>query len=869
MQQVKQSQLFETNNIQALTPMMQQYMAIKNEYNDYLLFYRMGDFYELFFQDAVTASEVLDIVLTKRGKHNDQDIPMCGVPAHSNEFYLEKLIKAGFKVAICEQLETPEQAKKRGYKAVVKRDVVRIITPGTLFEDTLLDARECNYLAAVGLHEGKITLAWVEISTGEFSYSSSSSSTMLADLSRLKPKEVIVADKIFHDVKLKQSLENFTKNISVRANATFELERSKKRIKDFFAVSALEGLGSFSDAEISVIGGLLEYLEHTQKSSLPRLSAPKKVNSNYFMIIDLATKRNLELDASMNGDAKSSLISVLDKTITSAGGRLLRLYMSSPLCNAEAINKRLDSVECFYKNKALRDKLRDGLRVVPDLERSLSRIWIRKGGPRDLSLLKDGLSQAIKIAELILFSGVEVSQGIKGLVSQIGNFSELLEKLHAALTIDTPIHVKDGGFIRAGYSAELDYFYSIRHNSKQAIEALRDKYRGLTGVSTLKITYNNVLGYFVEVTPSHASKVTDSIFIHRQTLGSSMRYTTDELRKLESDIIGAQDNISNLEQKIFEELCVAVTNVGESISYTAQALAGLDVFAALAQLASEKNYVRPHIDDSKAFEIIGGRHPVVEKSIRDKFISNDCNVGNDKNIWLITGPNMAGKSTFLRQNAIICIMAQMGGYVPAKSAHIGVVDRLFSRIGAADDISRGQSTFMVEMVETATILNNSTSKSFVILDEIGRGTSTYDGLAIAWSVIENLHNQIGCRTLFATHYHELTQLENDLPKLACYTVSVKEWEGKVVFMHKVISGKADRSYGIHVASLAGLPNSVVERANEILKSVEGQERKEVVKVVANENVVPDYILEIKNVDIDSITPREAFDILYKVKSKIG
>ncbi len=869
MQQTKQPELFESVNVKVLTPMMQQYMAIKNEYQDCMLFYRMGDFYELFFQDAVTAAEVLDIVLTKRGKLDENDIPMCGVPAHSYEFYLEKLIKSGFKVAVCEQLETPEQAKKRGYKVVVKREVVRIITPGTLFEDTLLNARESNYLAAVALHDGKISTAWVEISTGEFYISNSSSATLLADLSRLQPKEVIIADKLFQDDKIKQSLEIFAKNLSVRANVTFELERSRARIKSFFNISTIDSIGNFSENEICVIGGLLEYLQHTQKASIPRLSKPKKINNNHFMIIDPATKRNLELETTMHGDSKSSLISVLDKTITSSGGRLLRLYLSAPLSNAEAINKRLDAVECFFKNKQLREKLRECLRLVPDLERSLSRIWIRKGGPRDLAVLKDGLSQALKIAELVLFSGVEVSQGIKGLVSQIGNFSELLDKLHGSLVIDPPINVKDGKFIRAGYSSELDYFTNICLNSKNATDDLRDKYRQLTGINTLKITYNNVLGYFIEVTPSHANKITSDIFIHRQTLGSSLRYTSEDLKKLESDIFSAEGSISEIEQKIFEELCVAITNVGESISYTAQALAGLDVMSALAQLASEMNYIRPLIDEGKSFEIEAGRHPVVEKTIREKFVANDCSLGKDKNIWLVTGPNMAGKSTFLRQNAIICVMAQMGSFVPAKSAHIGVVDRLFSRIGAADDISRGQSTFMVEMVETATILNNSTNKSFVILDEIGRGTSTYDGLAIAWAIIENLHNQIESRTLFATHYHELTELEKELPKLACYTVSVKEWEDKVIFMHKVIAGKADRSYGIHVASLAGLPSSVIKRANEILKVVESNSKSESVKVVANQNVVPDYILDMKNVDIDSITPREAFDILYKLKSKIG
>lgn len=867
--QGQQSELFKESQVKSLTPMMQQYMAIKAEHQDCLLFYRMGDFYELFFDDAVIASEALDIVLTKRGKHEDNDIPMCGVPAHSYDFYLEKLIKTGHKVAICEQLERPEEAKKRGYKAVVKRDVVRIVTLGTVIEENLLDARSSNYLAAIGLHEGKINIALVEITTGVFFICNSSINTLTNDLSRFQPSEIIIPEKLYSDKNIKSTLEPFTKKITTRANITFDKKRGESRLLEFYGLKTLSGIGNYSDSEIITMGGMLEYLQHTQRESLPRLSRPKKLDNSHYMSIDPSTKRNLEIEYDIHGDPKHSLLNTIDKTITAGGGRLLRLYLSSPLTSAEAINQRLDNVECFSKNENFRNQVRETLKQIPDLDRSLSRIWIKKGGPRDLSLLKFGLEHALKLAELILFSNIKISHGIKGLIDQIGNFSELLSKLDHALVLDTPLNVKDGNFIKKGYSAELDYFYDIKSNSKESITNLRDKYRQLAGVTTLKISFNNVLGYFIEVTPSHADKIKDEVFIHRQTLGSSIRYTTTELNELQSDIFNAEEKISALEQKLFNDLCDMVISKGEDISYTSQSLSGLDVFSALAHLAYTKNYTRPVIDESCEFKIDGGRHPVVESNIKEQFIANNCDLRCGQSIWLITGPNMAGKSTFLRQNAIICILAQMGCYVPCTNAQIGVVDKLFSRIGAADDISRGQSTFMVEMVETANILNNATHKSLIILDEIGRGTATYDGLSIAWAVVENIHNTLKSRTLFATHYHELTELENQLDNVSCHTVKVKEWENNIVFLHEVVAGKADRSYGIHVASLAGLPKSVIDRSNQILAQVEQKDTFEVTKTIANENVTPDYIYDIKSIDVDSLTPMQAFDTLYKLKNKIG
>jgi DNA mismatch repair protein MutS len=857
------------NNIDhsKLTPMMQQYLQIKAEHQQYLLFYRMGDFYELFFDDAVNASQVLDIVLTKRGKHLNQEIPMCGVPAHSAEHYLDKLIMSGYKVAICEQLESPIEAKKRGSKAVVRREVTRIITSGTLVEDHLLESKRANFMAAISTLGDKLALAFIEITTGDFFISPTTITTLQADLVRLSPQEIIISDKLYCNPQFKNILSDYQRIITTRANIVFDFQRCLTRLEKFFQVNSLAGFANFSEAEVSAAGALVEYLEHTHKSNLPRLNKPKKLNPSSFLSIDAATRKNLEIEASINGDKKHSLLSIIDKTLTSGGARLLALHISAPLRHPEVINRRLDNVEFFHTHNQLRRNIREQLQLFADIERSLSRIFINKSGPRDLTLLRDGLIRSLQIAEKLTFSNTELPQLLRLAVSQIGNFGDALDALTNALTTDAPLQVKEGGFIKPGYSQQLDNLYELKFNSKARLEALRDNYRQATGITSLKISFNNVIGFFIDVTPGQASKIKDELgFIHKQSLGSSIRYTTLELKQMEEEILSCDERIAATELEIFSHLCAKVINVAEFISQTAQAIATIDVASSLAQLAAEKNYVRPIVDDSLHFHITGGRHPVVESTIKENFIANNSKLNESEYIWLITGPNMAGKSTFLRQNALICILAQAGSFVPAQSAHIGVVDKLFSRIGAGDDISRGQSTFMVEMVETATILNNATAHSLVILDEIGRGTATYDGLSIAWAVVENLHNNIRCRTLFATHYHELTNLDGILSGLACYTSEVKEWEGNVIFMHNIIAGKADKSYGIHVGQLAGLPKSVTDRATQILDELlaQGSIYVNTAPQAVNENH-HNTVNTLKDIDIDALTPRDAFEILYKLK----
>jgi DNA mismatch repair protein MutS len=872
MKNTTQSELFQNANIAQLTPMMQQYLKIKEAHQEYLLFYRMGDFYELFFNDAIVASNVLDIVLTKRGKHLAQDIPMCGVPAHSCDQYLSKLIKAGYKVAVCEQLETPEEAKKRGNKSVVLREVTRIITSGTIIEEHLLNAKQSNFLAAIVLYEGQLAIAWVEATTGEFYYAPSSMSTLAIDLVRFNPKEIIISDKFYSDTQIKSTLFEFQKILTVRSSSVFDLLRCEKRIQDFYKIISLKGIGTFSKCEIIAVGVLIEYLEHTHKSNLPRLINPKKIATNHFMIIDSSTRRNLEIECSINGDRKHSLIGIIDYTLTAIGGRLLNLYLSAPLCNAEALNQRLDNVDFFIQCHELRKYLRNIFKHFPDLERALSRVFIKKAGPRDLGLIRDALNIALSIAQQLLSEQHELPSSIRIQVANIANFNNILQTLNTALKNELPFNLHEGRFLNSSYNPQLDELYELKSNAQVRINQLKEKYAALTGIVNLKISYNNVMGYFIDITPAQGSKVKDDLFIHKQTLGSSIRYTTKELQSLEMDIINVDTKIGELEQELFYEICEQVIGVAEHIALTAQAIAALDLYSSFAELAIDNHYVRPIIDDSRTFYIEGGRHPIVEKALNQKFIANSCSLDTNTYLWLITGPNMAGKSTFLRQNALICIMAQIGCFVPAKRAEIGIVDRLFSRVGAGDDISRGQSTFMVEMVETAAILNNATAKSLVILDEIGRGTATYDGLSIAWSVVENLHNKLKCRTQFATHYHELTDLENVLPHLACYTANIKEWEGKVIFLHEVIKGKADRSYGVHVAELAGLPKDVIQRANEILSVLQAKEKVSlnIVSAPANENSNNTKLVdELKNIDIDSLTPKDAFNIIYNMKSKLS
>jgi DNA mismatch repair protein MutS len=858
-----------------VTPMMQQYISIKNEYPDYLLFYRMGDFYELFFDDAIDAAEILDIALTKRGKHLDQDIPMCGVPAHSADQYLEKLIRSGKQVAICEQTETPEEAKKRGgYKEVVRREVVRIVTSGTLFEDSLLDAKNTNYLACIATAGGKLACAWVDISTGEMKVASSTSTSLGSDISRINPKELLLPEKLYRDEKVAKALQNYDSLITPRANSMFDYGRTERHLKSFYQLGSLEGMGNLNDAQITAVGALLEYLIYTQKDNLPRLELPQKVENSFYMAIDPATRANLEILADTHGNVKNGLRHIIDKTLTAGGSRLFSTQLLAPLCDAQVINNRLGNVACFLKQYKLRKILRELFRSFPDMERATSRICAKRANPRDLDIVRQGLLVAARTAEILTQAHKVLTPEILKWHTNLSTTSNLLDVLTESISDEVPAFLKDGNFVRPGCSHKLDYLRRLKAEAHDRFTELKLDYIDLTGVNSLKLTRNNVLGYYVEVTKMHASKMPEDKFIHRQTLGNSMRYTTLEMQELETELLQCDDNIASVEREIFDILCEAIIKHAANLGLVSHSIAQLDVANSLAQIAEDNKWCRPEVDDSCTFEVTGGRHPVVERTIKEDFVPNDCHFDNEQTIRLITGPNMAGKSTYLRQNAIICILAQMGSFVPATAAKIGVVDKLFSRVGAGDNISQGQSTFMVEMIETANILNNATAKSFLILDEIGRGTSTHDGLAIAWSVVENIHSQLRSRTLFATHYHELTSLESKLERLRCYQVKVREWEDKIIFMHEVIEGAADKSYGIQVASLAGVPQAVIQRAQQILSALESKNDVDHEKISCNSKLqeapASSSLLEetLGRVDVDDLTPRQAFDLIYELKSMV-
>jgi len=860
------------------TPMMQQYLAIKEAHPDCLLFYRMGDFYEMFFEDALTASAALDIALTKRGKHDDVDIPMCGVPFHSCDGYLQKLIQQGFKVAICEQMESPEEAKKRGYKSVVERAVIRIITQGTLTEDNLLEAKSANYLVSLTRAEKKLALAWVDISTGECALSLVEADALSAELARLQPKELLLADKLLEDPLLSSILAEWKSILTPHVASFFDSSRCEIRLKSFYNVATLDSFGQFSRAEIAACGSLIEYIALTQKGKLPYLHRPIQIQNGSFMAIDSNTRRNLELTRTLSGERKGSLLSVIDCTLTSGGGRLLTQTLSAPLTNSNTINQRLNMVAWCIENHQCRTTLREMLVHIPDIERAISRLCIGRGSPRDLIMLRQGLSGALQLAALF----DNETTVLAPYTQYLGGHDTLIAELEAALKDEVPALARDGGFIRRGYNPRLDELREVQENSKALMEQLRDKYRKATGIPNLKLEQNNVIGYYIEVTPQHSSKITDDIFIHRQTMVSGVRYTTVELKQLESDIVHAKDSILGLELALFNELVHRTADLAIEIMQTAHAIAWLDMVAAFAHLALEQHYVRPIINDSMNFSIAKGRHPVVERTIgHGKFIPNHCDLQAQQRLWLLTGPNMAGKSTFLRQNALIAILAQCGCFVPAASAHIGIVDKLFSRVGAADDLAQGRSTFMVEMIETATILNQATNRSLVILDEIGRGTATFDGLSIAWACLEYLHEVTGARALFATHYHELTSLPQRLPALRNYSMQVQEYNNTIAFMHAVVNGPADRSYGIHVAKLAGLPELVTNRAEEILAMLETSEASHnVAKMIDG---LPLFSLAQKKqpsvsstqespvekmlatIAVDELSPKEALEMLYKLK----
>ncbi len=864
------------------TPMMRQYLRIKAEYPDMLVFYRMGDFYELFFDDAMTAAAALDITLTKRGHHAGEDIPMCGVPVHAADGYLQRLIRQGHKVAVCEQMEDPAAAKKRGGRAVVERAVVRVVTSGTITEESLLDARAHNYLAALAQAGGGLGLAWMDVSTGEFVVQPTVGPALGSALARIAPGELILPEKLLEQPDLYEVLGDWKAALSPLPASRFDSENARRRLEAVYGVAALDGFGSFGRAELAAAGALVDYVELTQVGQLPRLDPPRRLAVDAVMEIDAATRRNLELSRTLSGERRGSLLSIVDRTVTGAGARLLAARLAAPLTDPAAIDRRLDMLQFFLDEPVLRDSLRQMLRGCPDAERALSRLTLGRGGPRDLAGIGDTLARTETIQTAVAEAAIAVPEDITRAVRDLGSHEGLRERLGRALADDLPLNARDGGFIAPGYAGALDELRQLRDESRRLIAQLEARYRTETGIGALKIRHNNVLGYFVEVTPIHAEKLGDA-FIHRQTLAGAVRFSTVELADLAKAISEAADKALAMELQLFDDLAGAVTARGESLARMAAALARLDVAAAGAELAALRRYCRPRVDDSRAFRIEGGRHPVVEAALEaaneGAFVANDCDLAEDRRLWLVTGPNMAGKSTFLRQNALIAVLAQAGCYVPAKTAHFGAVDRLFSRVGAADDLARGRSTFMVEMVETAAILNQAGPRALVILDEIGRGTATFDGLSIAWACVEHLHESNRCRTLFATHYHELTALAARLDALRPHTMRVKEWQGDVIFLHEVEAGAADRSYGIHVAQLAGLPGAVIARAEEVLKTLEQGEQSGAVSKLADDLPLfaaaprrpaapagpSPLVAALAEVNPDDLSPREALDLLYRLK----
>ncbi len=863
--------------------MMAQYLELKSQYVDALLFYRMGDFYELFFDDAVAASAALDITLTKRGKHLGEDIAMCGVPVHAAEGYLLTLIRKGFRVAVCEQMENPADAKKRGSKSVVRREVVRLVTPGTLTEESLLEARRHNYLAAFAEVRGQCALAWVDISTGTFRVMPIDAVRLGPELARLAPSEVIVAD----GEEWVPIISDSGAAISPLGRAAFDSSGAEKRLCSLFGVRTLEAYGQFSRPEVAVMGAIVEYLDITQKGKLPLLRPPTREDLAQTMLIDAATRRNLELTHTLAGARVGSLLSVIDRTLTAGGGRLLERRLSSPSRSLEIINARLTSVAFTVQQPQYSNELRELLRNVPDLDRAMSRLALDRGGPRDLLAVRIGLEQSVQIANLL--DGLDLPELLSNVAARLLGHRELLAVLEQALVVDPPLLIRDGGFIAPHYDAELDECRALRDEGRGVIAGMQAEYAALTKIPSLKIKHNNVLGYFIEVTNIHADKMLseplNQTFKHRQTTANQVRFTTVSLSEIETKILNAGGRAIEIEKRLYEYLKAAVLDRSADIFETARALSELDLTTALADLATSENWCRPKVDSSRTLWIKDGRHPVVEKALRAQsgapFIANDSDLGQRADIWLLTGPNMAGKSTYLRQNALIALLAQMGSFVPARSAHVGLVSQLFSRVGAFDDLARGRSTFMVEMVETAAILNQADERALVILDEIGRGTATYDGLSIAWATLEHLHDVNQCRALFATHYHEMTTLSDKLDRVENATVRVKEHDGDVIFMHEVLQGAADRSYGVQVAKLAGLPESVIARARVVLDALEKGEREggtapkfliddlplfAATPSPARQSPIPSKVEErLADVFPDELSAREALNLVYELK----
>ena len=872
---------------QPVTPMMAQYLEIKAQHPDALLFYRMGDFYEMFFEDAEAAATALDIALTKRGQHQGADIPMCGVPVHAAEGYLQSLIRKGFRVAIAEQMEDPAEAKKRGSKSVVRREVVRVVTPGTLSEDSLLEPRAANYLAAWAELRDDAALAWIDMSTGEFRVRACHPAQLATLLGEIAPRELLAADPPSKMVQELARAEGIA--LTPVARGSLDAPTGAARTAAALGVATLEGFGSFGRAEAAAMGGLVAYLDLTQRGRAPLLHSPQREAVAEIVQIDAATRRNLEITRSLSGGRDGSLLAAVDRTVTAAGARLLETRLAAPSRALPEIHDRQAAVAALLADPELRTGLRGALRQCPDMDRALSRLALDRGGPRDLGAIRAALQGAEAIAAR-LDAAANPPARLGDAAAALRGHEALRKRLEQALAAEPPLRLSDGGVIAPHHDPELDETRSLRDQGRSVVAGLQSRYQQETGISSLKIRHNNVLGYFIETTATHAERMLapplSDQFRHRQTTANQLRFSTAELTELESRILNAAARVAEIEARLFAALRAEVLAHAPALQSAARALAEIDVAAGLADLAAAEGWCAPHLDEGRGFRVIGGRHPVVEAARRREggaFVANDCTLtdgGPGAAVWLVTGPNMGGKSTFLRQNALIALLAQAGSFVPATEARIGLVSQIFSRVGAADDLARGRSTFMVEMVETAAILNQADDRALVILDEIGRGTATWDGLSIAWAVLEHLHDVNRCRGLFATHYHELTTLAARLPGVETATLAVREWRGDVVFLHEVRRGAADRSYGVQVARLAGLPDRVIRRARTVLAAVEKADRgglpgaaaiAELPLFAAMTEGAADPPPEpeasaieqrLAKINPDELTPREALEVLY-------
>jgi len=878
---------------------MAQYLSIKARHEDAMLFFRMGDFYELFFDDAVQASKVLGITLTSRGEYEGKPIPMAGVPYHAAEGYLARLIKAGCRVAVCEQTESPAEAKKRGSKSIVNRDIVRIVTPGTLTEDALLPANQDQALAAIAIGGGgaEAAIAVCDVSTGRFDVSALAANTLADSLMAYPLSELLVSEGDIDKPAIANATALSTAPVTFRPARSATYKSGEALLKETFGIAALEALGDFGRAELAAIGLLLDYVKLTQAGSDIRLDPPIRARAEGHLAIDPATRTSLEIDRSMRGDRDGSLLGTIDRTVTAPGARLLASRLSRPCVDRVEIEARYDAVAWFADDRDAVESVRASLKAAPDLERARTRLRLGRGGPRDLAAIGRALTAAHEAASQLTASGARLPHKIDEAVAALDlskdeDLATLARDLETALSENPPTFARDGGFVAPGWDEALDEARSLRDDSRQIIAALQARYADETGITALKIKFNNVLGYFVDVPARYGDPLMkpplSETFIHRQTLASNVRFSTQELSELAGRISRAEDEAKAREMSVFEGFCERIDALNSPLSRTAGAIADLDVAAASAEWAFEVDAIRPVLTEDTTFHATGLRHPVVEAALKKDgkgFTANDLGLSAEGDfgtrLLLVTGPNMAGKSTYLRQAALAVILAQAGLFVPARSLTLGLVDRIFSRVGASDDLARGRSTFMVEMVETAAILNQATERSFVIMDEVGRGTSTWDGLAIAWAAVEHLHSVNKARALFATHYHELTKLVEDLPGAANASLRAKEWKDDLVFLHEVQAGPADKSYGVQVAKLAGLPKKAVKRAAQILKQLEAEpDAPENLPLFAAAPLAPitdedtaDQIigpsesdLLLQQIDPDSLTPREALDLLYRLKS---